>query len=158
MTSNTTLPYETSASSVWGSASTDRWEPWNCFSLGTAGNTGWCIVNPPAIGHWIKISLDKPYSLKKYQIAPSNQSYINDNERLAGWNIQGSNDGETWDDLDERINQGYTWTGLTYNSYYPNIINNNAYSEYRLYITQNNPVPGSDGLFDIWKIKFFGTV
>lgn len=104
------------------------------------GNTStkWLTFNGAA---WLQISFpaDRKPTAAKYTITSANDGPKRDPK---SWTVQGSNDGETFVDLDKQENQTFSDRFQT-KSY--TIAKPGAYQYYRLNITENNGDDGTDG-------------
>ncbi|WP_394835392.1 GH92 family glycosyl hydrolase [Pendulispora rubella] len=82
---------------------------------------------------WLVYKLDEPVAVKRYRLASANDF---DQRDPRDWALQGSQDGETWVDLDKQTNQNFTERFQTREFNVPG--NTTAYLYYRLNITANH--------------------
>ena len=94
---------------------------------------------------WVNLEFDEPVIAGYYALTSGNDAPDRD---PRDWEIQGSQDGVTWDTLDTRI--GYTFSDrkLTREFYFEN---NTAYKYYRFDILSNN----GGGLFQMQEWRLF---
>ena len=81
----------------------------------------------------IVYKLDEPVAVRRYQMASANDHAERD---PRDWTLQGSQDGQTWVDLDKQTNQNFTGRFQTREFNVPS--NNTAYLYYQLNITANH--------------------
>ncbi len=95
-------------------------------------HTKWLTFNPTG---WVAYALDEPAQVTKYALTSANDF---DGRDPKAWTLQGSQDGETWIDLDTRTNQDFP---DRFQRREFTVDNSTAYSHYRLNITQNDGEP-----------------
>ncbi|WP_030490265.1 GH92 family glycosyl hydrolase [Micromonospora chokoriensis] len=81
---------------------------------------------------WVTYQLAKPTKVVRYSLTAANDESARDPKDFV---IQGSNDGNTWTDLDKRTGQKFSSRFAT-NKY--SLTNTTAYSFYRLNVTANS--------------------
>ena len=96
---------------------------------------------------WMTLQFDEPHIVNIYRLTSGNDAPSRD---PLDWQIQGSNDGENWDVLDERTAEAFSSRNLTREFYFPN---DTAYTYYRLDVLNNNGA----GLFQMseWEVFAF---
>ncbi len=88
---------------------------------------------------WITLQFEEEKVVNFYQLTSGNDASDRD---PRDWEIQGSNDGENWDVLDERVDQTFSSRNLTREFYFEN---ETGYTYYRLNVVNNN----GGGLFQM---------
>lgn len=108
----------------------------------------WNAEDSPA-PHWLRYSFDEAVSVAAYGIwaHPSQTAYV-----PKSWKFQGSNDGTTWTDLDEKTN---------YMGFYSaeNIFTLSAaatYKHFRIYLTEGTGTQSGVHLIYIFQFKLYG--
>ena len=89
----------------------------------------WLVFAPTA---WLQVKLSKPETVVRYALTSANDAPARDPQ---DWNIEGSNDGQSWTTLDSQTNQDFT---ERFQTKWYSISNATAYSYYRLNITRNH--------------------
>ncbi len=108
-------------------------------------NTKWLVFNSTGnIGY--DFAGDDNYAINSYTVASANDSPDRDPKN---WNLQGSNDGSNWTNIDSQNNQNF---GGRFEIKPYSISNTTAYKQYRLNVTANN----GSGLLQIGEIQMFG--
>ncbi|MBO0828352.1 MAG: ThuA domain-containing protein [Streptosporangiales bacterium] len=95
-------------------------------------DTKWLAHAPTA---WITAKLEKPTVIAHYALTSANDSPGRDPK---DWTLQGSNDGQTWTDLDSQAGQTFAQRFQTQDYKFDNTT---AYLYYRLNITANSGEP-----------------
>lgn len=88
---------------------------------------------------WVNLEFEEGKVVSFYQLTSGNDASDRD---PRDWQIQGSNDGENWEVLDERVDQTFSGRNLTREFYFEN---NTAYTHYRFNVVNNN----GGGLFQM---------
>lgn len=96
---------------------------------------------------WLTLEFEEAPVINVYRLTSGNDAPGRD---PRDWQILGSNDGENWEVLDERMGQTFTGRNQTREFYFSN---DTAYTYYRLDITSNNGA----GLFQMseWQVFKF---
>ena len=107
-------------------------------------NTKFLIFNYHS-AFWVQQNFEEGQVVNRYTITSANDASGRDPKT---WTLEGSNDGETWDELDARSNQVFASRYQTNEYIFDNEV---AYKYYRMNITENN----GDGLFQCaeWRLK-----
>ncbi|MEV5693363.1 ThuA domain-containing protein [Micromonospora globbae] len=108
------------------------------------GSTGtkWLTFNPTG---WLAVQLAKPVVVSRYALTSANDFPGRDPKN---WTLQGSEDGNTWTDLDTRTNETFPQRFQT-KQY--SFTNTKAYQHYRLNVTANSGEPLVQ-LAELWLI------
>ena len=135
MTSNTAPTPQAVSSSPAGAAS---WPVWRAFSLRqdelpTSGFLPTTILTSTA---WLQIDIGLQVKVERYILRTLNSNVSDMQQTPRDWQLQASNDGMTWDILDNVIDnpQGPPMAGVIYANRILNEIAN--YRFYRLYVTR----------------------
>ncbi|MBD8078638.1 ThuA domain-containing protein [Cellulosimicrobium arenosum] len=104
--------------------------------------TKWLAFEPTAT---ITVRLEEPTELARYTLTSANDSSERDPNT---WTLQGSNDGESWEDVDSQ--SGQTFSQRFQPKDY-DVESDTAYEWFRLDITKN----GSGGLLQLAELSFF---
>lgn len=93
---------------------------------------------------WMNLEFEEEKIISFYQLTSGNDAPDRD---PRDWQILGSNDGENWEILDERLNQEFNGRNLTREFYFDN---DTGYKYYRLDVLNNN----GGGLFQMseWRL------
>lgn len=93
---------------------------------------------------WVTLEFEEEKVVNFYQLTSGNDAPDRD---PRDWEIQGSNDGENWEVLDERVDQTFSSRNLTREFYFEN---DQAYTFYRFNVVNNN----GGGLFQMseWRL------
>ena len=89
-----------------------------------------CIVNVTSL--WVSVKTNQPVAVNMYKLGSAND---HDPRDPKDWILYGSNDGETWVELDKRENQDMPDRNTLYAYEFEN---DTAYSYYKLAILSNN--------------------
>ncbi|WSX88538.1 GH92 family glycosyl hydrolase [Micromonospora sp. NBC_00898] len=92
-------------------------------------STKWLAFNPTG---WVTYQLAKPAAVVRYSLTSANDAPSRDPRDFT---VQGSNDGNTWTDLDRQTGQSFSGRFVT-NTY--SVTNTTAYGYYRLNTTANS--------------------
>ena len=111
--------YSISASSEYSSG----YAAWKAFDGSSGQDNGWFSLNDAT--PWIQIQFSTPTVINFYSFCAA---YDSGNQSLAEWTLQGSNDGNTWDNLDHKSEQNIS--GNT--AFSGTFSNTTAYAYYRL--------------------------
>ena len=93
---------------------------------------------------WVNLEFEEEKVVSFDQLASGNDAPDRD---PRDWQIQGSNDGENWEVLDERVDQTFSGRNLTREFYFEN---ETGYTHYRFNVVNNN----GGGLFQMseWRL------
>ncbi|MDG4828588.1 ThuA domain-containing protein [Solwaraspora sp. WMMD1047] len=105
-------------------------------------STKWLTRQPVS---WLAGKLATPVAVNRYALTSANDSPGRDPK---DWTLQGSNDGESWTDLDRRTGEAFPQRFLTRQFSFGNDV---AYQHYRLNITANSGEPLTQ-LAELWLI------
>lgn len=83
---------------------------------------------------WMQLKLDSAVQISAYTLTSGNDASERDPK---SWELQGSNDGDSWVTLDERLDQGFP-DRLQTITFELNQPDGNAYSYYRFFVMENN--------------------
>jgi hypothetical protein len=148
MTSNTTPSGVASAS-----GEVPGREAWKAFNRTTNGPTdSWRVGSPgPAPTGWIQYQLVSPAIVVTYAITAYDDVGAPNTSPIT-WTLQGSNDGVTWDILDD-VSKQRRWRRRETRSY--NINNTTPYAYYRLDVTE---IGNMESMLTIGNIALYGPV
>jgi F5/8 type C domain len=127
------IPAMTSNTSPSGIASASNegfYKAWKAFDR-TSSEYGWLATFNSASGEWIGYEFSTPRIIQQYTLKSIGSTGIQ-TRNVKSWKFQAYN-GVSWITLDERINQP-TWIGSEKRKY--EFGNSNAYTKYRIFITQ----------------------
>lgn len=141
MTSNTSPFGVASCSENYGST-----PPW-CAFVGPGVN-GW-ITNGSALPQWIGYQFPQATVATQYGINPWSADNFPSRTPTA-WKLQGSNDGNSWTDLDSQTS--FTSWRLNTEQLFTITGNSKAFAYYRLYITAN----GGNGYTGLHQLRLLG--
>ncbi|RRO07978.1 discoidin domain-containing protein [Pectobacterium aquaticum] len=152
MTSNaTSLGYIASASNF--AVSNATYAPWVAFdgsnnkgSLPDCWSTDESWQALPSNPHWLQIELPNKTTINRYQITNRSQNQLGSPN---SWKLQGSDDGTTWTDLHQIVNDTNNIAGAVRNFDIGSVAN---YKKYRLLITAKN---GTQPFLTIAEFKLF---
>ena len=91
-------------------------------------STKYCCYVAANATVWIRYQLDSPVRITSYTIASANDAPERD---PATWRLQGSNDGNTWEDIDKQTNQTFN---DRFEAHDYTVNTTNSYSWIRLYV------------------------
>ena len=93
---------------------------------------------------WVTLQFEEEKVINFYQLTSGNDAPDRD---PRDWEIQGSNDGENWEVLDERLDQTFSERNMTREFYFEN---ETGYTHYRFNVVNNN----GGGLFQMseWRL------
>jgi glucose/arabinose dehydrogenase/type 1 glutamine amidotransferase len=106
-------------------------------------NTKWLAHATTA---WASVKLEKPVAVAHYALTSANDF---DGRDPVDWTLQGSQDGQSWTDLDKRSGQSFPQRFQTQDYTFTN---GTAYAYYRLDITKN----GGEPLTQLAELRLFG--
>ncbi|MCA6914099.1 discoidin domain-containing protein [Pectobacterium versatile] len=152
MTSNaTSLGYIASASNF--AVSNATYAPWVAFdgsnnkgSLPDCWSTDESWQALPSNPHWLQIELPNKTTINRYQITNRSQNQLGSPN---SWKLQGSDDGTTWTDLHQIVNDTNNIAGAVRDFDIGSVAN---YKKYRLLITAKN---GTQPFLTIAEFKLF---
>ncbi len=121
LSSNSQDGYETTADSLWSGS-----QAFHAFD----GNVDSSWASSQANTHWLQIKLPEASVSTVAQIISRSDGYLSQHPK--DFEIQGSNDGETWDTLTSQT--GILWSSTSQSKEF-NFENETAYQYYRLWVT-----------------------
>jgi len=92
---------------------------------------------------WLQVKLSEPVKVVDYALTSANDSPGRDPQ---DWNLQGSNDGQSWTTLDTQTGQDF---GGRFETKEYRIANTTAYAYYRLNVTKNH----GDGIIQLAELQ-----
>ncbi|MGH3387980.1 MAG: ThuA domain-containing protein [Actinomadura sp.] len=106
-------------------------------------DTKWLTFDPTG---WVQVKLENPVAVAHYAMTSANDFPGRDPK---DWTLQGSQDGESWTDLDKRTGESFPSRFQTKEYTFDN---STAYQHYRLDITAN----GGEPLIQLAELRLFG--
>jgi hypothetical protein len=103
--------------------------------------TKWLVFEPTG---WVEFELSEPVAVRRYALTSANDAPARD---PMDWTLQGSNDGETWTNLDQRSGEAFAERFQRKDYEFEN---ETAYGHYRLEITANS---GAEGLLQLAEVQ-----
>jgi len=102
------------------------------YYIGSATTTVGGVV---ILGEWVQLALPTTISVAMYAFQSSSAT-APDRHRPRDWTVAGSNDGETWDLVDARVDELYSGLALgEYKQFQTNYLNQ-SYNTFRLIVTR----------------------
>ncbi|SNS21480.1 hypothetical protein SAMN05446037_100658 [Anaerovirgula multivorans] len=133
---------------------------WKLFDREPPTNfeNSWFSGNNAPINTTITVTMPKKYCVKEYKLQADSLagSFKYTTSMPRGWILQGSNNNETWTDL-HSVSSEPTWSSSEIREYQVDSLN--AYSFYRLYLTEKGVDPNNGRYiiaeFEIWGIDTY---
>lgn len=151
---NVSVPIMTSNTAPYGEASANERNE-NAYRVFDKADTGWMATENHAIGANIGYDFKHNVCIKKlylYNLNVRNNVYAPNTFKL-----QGSNDGETWEDIGETLTNPALTIGAK--SYY-SVDDSNSYKQYRIYVFTSGGANGATGDINKWaglaELQFYG--
>ncbi|MEK3788050.1 discoidin domain-containing protein [Paenibacillus sp. FSL K6-1230] len=145
MTSNTAPSGEVSASSQY---STSNYFPYLAFNGSVSNNLDAWISGNGVTSGWLQYRFSSPKTIIRYSI--TSRADVNNGDPKT-WIFQGSNDGQTWINLDERIDEP-VWRSAEERSY--DVKSPTSFLIYRITVSAINRT-GSGNYVSIGELKLY---
>lgn len=125
-----TMTSNTEPSGVVSASNEDAtYKAYKAFNDIITGDVGWYSGTGNECPQWIRYQFTSAQIITRYKLSSADDG--NYGYMARDWLLQGSNNGEDWDELDSQVDQ--VWVQKETKTY--NFINSTPYTYYRLYVT-----------------------